>query len=141
MSDGLLQVYLSNALERDASAQERLDQIVLVGGAGAILASVSFVGGRSGTLNYYGILLLSWGLLLAAGLMAIRSLASTRETAGLLQNTYTVMIRADRREMTKAEYDAIVSANRATASKTQLALTLFGFGILALTTFAALTIR
>lgn len=124
--------------DEDRKAQDRLDQIVLVGGTGAVLASVSFLKDVApapvpGTLE---ILVAAWVAFLGGGFCAVLSLLTTRRTARALLQVYAAMLAEGRPTMTAAEHAPVEEDNRRTRTLSAAGLTVFAAGVCLLLTFA-----
>lgn len=138
----LIQRHRDAVEDEDRKAQDRLDQIVLVGGAGAILASVTFLkdiapSPASGTL---GILVAAWVALLAGGFCAVLSLLTTRRTARALLQAYAAMLAEGRPTMTAAEHARVEADNGRTRKLSAAGLATFAAGVGLLLTFAGVNL-
>ena len=138
MQAHVIQQLLATAIEEDRKAQAQLDSIVLIGGASALLASITFLNYIAKTPARWtlGVLTAAWLLILGGCLCAMVALLRTRHASRILQNTLSTMLVESRERMSPTEEAAFDQAHKRTRSLSGQSLGLFGGGIVLLVTFA-----
>lgn len=122
----------------DRKAADALDQVVLVGGPAAILASLTFIKDIApqpvaGSLMY---LTTAWVLLLAGGVLGMVALFTTRQTARVLRRLYEEHIRTRQNTIEPSEFNKARKLNVATRWMTYAGLGSFLAGVGFLLVFA-----